>query len=277
MPAPIKTSNTAIDKKGNEKEFYNESVRTLLNHEDPLLPSFSPLYRQIKQMLILRLQQGEWQPGETIPSEMDLADRFHVSQGTIRKAIDELASENVLIRRQGVGTFVATHTNETVQYRFLKLMPDEQESISKSSSERKIIHFQETLANESVAQALKILAHEAVFCLSRVLSFAGVATILEEIWLPKHSFINLSAEKINNYHGPMYAFFETQFNVKMLRAEEKIKAVLPSLEQANHLKITVATPLLCVERTAYTYNNLPMEFRKGLYLTTHCHYKNELN
>ena len=88
------------------------------------MASFSPLYQQIKGLLLSGLRLGEWKPGEVIPSEMDLAARFHVSQGTVRKAIDELAAENLLVRRQGKGTFVATHAEQQVQFRFLKLVPD---------------------------------------------------------------------------------------------------------------------------------------------------------
>ena len=88
------------------------------------VPAFSPLYQQIKALILQSLQAGEWKPGEGIPSEMDLATRFRVSQGTVRKAIDELAAENLLVRRQGKGTFVATHAERQVQYRFLRLMPE---------------------------------------------------------------------------------------------------------------------------------------------------------
>ena len=66
-------------------------------------PAFSPLYQQIKGLILHSLQHGEWKPGEAIPSEMELAGRFRVSQGTVRKAIDELAGENLLLRRQGAG------------------------------------------------------------------------------------------------------------------------------------------------------------------------------
>ena len=88
-------------------------------------PAFSPLYLQIKGLILQGLQSGEWKPGELIPSEMELAARFRVSQGTVRKAIDELAGENLLMRRQGKGTFVSTHAERQVQYRFLRLRPDE--------------------------------------------------------------------------------------------------------------------------------------------------------
>jgi GntR family transcriptional regulator len=85
-------------------------------------PTFSPLYRQIKDFLIRSLEEGEWGPGDAIPSEGELATRFNVSQGTVRKAIDEMAAENMLVRRQGKGTFVATHSDPRSFYRFLRLV-----------------------------------------------------------------------------------------------------------------------------------------------------------
>ena len=91
----------------------------------PGAPAFSPLYSQIKALILQSLQAGEWKPGEAIPSEIDLASRYGVSQGTVRKAIDELAAENLVIRRQGKGTFVATHAARQVQTRFLRLVPDQ--------------------------------------------------------------------------------------------------------------------------------------------------------
>ena len=88
-------------------------------------PTFSPLYQQIKQAMLHSLQAGEWKPQEAIPSEMELAKRYSVSQGTVRKAIDELAAENLVVRRQGKGTFVASHNERHVEYRFLRLYPDQ--------------------------------------------------------------------------------------------------------------------------------------------------------
>src|SRR6266481_9143982 len=92
-------------------------------------PSFRPLYEQIKILLTQSLVAGEWKPGEAIPSEIELAARFRVSQGTVRKAIDELASEHILVRRQGKGTFVASHSEPSYQYRFLRVTPDSGEKL----------------------------------------------------------------------------------------------------------------------------------------------------
>jgi GntR family transcriptional regulator len=85
-------------------------------------PTFSPLYRQIKEFMIRSLEAGEWRPGDSIPSEGELAARFNVSQGTVRKAIDEMAAENLLVRRQGKGTFVASHDDPRSFFRFLRLV-----------------------------------------------------------------------------------------------------------------------------------------------------------
>jgi len=203
-------------------------------------PAFSPLYQQIKGLILQSLEMGEWKPGEMIPSEMELAARFRVSQGTVRKAIDELATENLVVRRQGKGTFVATHAEQHVQYRFLR-------------------------------------AGEAVVQVRRVLSFAGVPTILEDMWLPGTAFKGLSAERLAGWRGATYAMFELEFGVRMVRAQERLRAVAADAQQAPLLKVPKGHPLLSVERIALTYNDVPMEFRRGLYRTDSRHYRNDLS
>ena len=239
-------------------------------------PSFSPLYQQIKSLILRSLQAGEWKPGEAIPSEMDLAARFRVSQGTVRKAIDELAAENLLVRRQGKGTFVATHSEQHVRYRFLKLVPDGDRDAG-SPAERSILECRRTRATAEVARALGLRTSDAVVQVRRVLSFAGEPTILEDLWLPGTAFKGLTAEQMESYQGPTYAMFEIEFGVRMVRAEEKIRAVAADEQQAQLLQVPRGTPLLSVERTAYTYNDVPMELRRGLYRTDRRHYRNELS
>jgi GntR family transcriptional regulator len=238
---------------------------------------FSPLYQQIKTLMLQSLQSGEWKPGESIPSEIDLASRFKVSQGTVRKAIDELAAENLLVRRQGKGTFVATHAEQHVQYRFLRLLPDNGSPNSEGPAQRHIIDCKRLRASAEVARALAIRPGDAVLQVRRVLSFSGVATILEDLWLPGAPFKGLTAERLAAYDGPMYGLFETEFGVRMVRAEEKIRAVLPDAEQSQLLQVPKHVPLLSVERIAYTYNDIPMEMRRGLYLTDTHYYRNTLN
>lgn len=239
-------------------------------------PAFSPLYRQIKGLILKSLQAGEWKPGESIPSEMDLAARFRVSQGTVRKAIDELAAENLLIRRQGKGTFVATHAEQHVQYRFLKLVPDVGDASSEGPAQREIIDCKRLRASAEIARSLGLRTGDSILQVRRVLSFAGEPTILEDIWLPGGPFKGLTAERLAIYHGPMYALFETEFGVRMVRAQEQIRAVLPDRDQQALLAIPGDTPLLSVERVAFTYDGRAMEMRRGLYRTDKHYYRNDL-
>jgi GntR family transcriptional regulator len=238
--------------------------------------AFSPLYQQIKRLILQGLKAGEWKPGEAIPSEMDLAARFRVSQGTVRKAVDELAAENLLLRRQGKGTFVATHAEQQVQFRFLKLVPDSGTRGSEGPAQRNIIECKRTRASADVARALALRTGDTVLQARRVLSFGGTPIILEDIWLPAAPFKGLTAERLANYKGPMYALFETEFSVRMVRAEENIRAIPASKVHESLLNVKPGTPLLSVERIAYTYRDQPMELRRGCYRTDTHHYQNTL-
>lgn len=244
---------------------------------EPATPSFSPLYQQIKSLILQSLNAGEWKPGEPIPSEIELAARFRVSQGTVRKAIDELSAENLVVRRQGKGTFVATHAEQHMQFRFLKLVPDSGELGSNGPAERTIVDCRRQRASADVARVLALRTGDAVLQVQRVLAYGGVPTILEDLWLPAAPFKGLTAERLDEWHGPMYSLFETEFGVRMVRAEEKIKAVAAQDTHADLLQVALGTPLLSVERLAFTYNDMPMELRRGLYRTDGHHYLNELN
>jgi GntR family transcriptional regulator len=240
-------------------------------------PAFSPLYQQIKGLILGSLQAGEWKPGEAIPSEMDLAARYRVSQGTVRKAIDELAAENLVIRRQGKGTFVATHAEQHVQYRFLRLMPDSGDLGDEGPAHRTILECKRARATAEIARLLALRTGDTVVQVRRVLEFQAVPTILEDLWLPGVPFKGLVAEQMAHYPGPTYAMFEVEFGVRMVRAEEKIRAVAADAQAASLLKVPQGSPLLSVERLAFTYNDTPMELRRGLYRTDTHHYRNELS
>jgi len=237
-------------------------------------PSFLPLYQQIKSLLTSSLQAGEWKPGEAIPSEMELAARFKVSQGTVRKAIDELATENLLVRRQGKGTYVATHAEEQIQYRFLRLTPDEG---APAGMQRRLLDCRRMRAPADVARALDLKAGEAAVQLRRLLLADEKPVVLDDIWLPGTLFKGLSAEKLSGYRGPMYGLFETEFGVRMIRAEEKIRAVAAGEGEAAALALPVGAPLLLVERLSFTYGDKPVELRRGLYNTATHHYRNQLS
>jgi len=225
-------------------------------------------------MILASLQAAEWLPGAVIPSEMELAARYAVSQGTVRKAIDELAAQNLLVRRQGKGTFVATHQEDDWQYRFLRLAPDSGEKFLLTSQ---FLVCAKTKENSHIANLLKLKAGDTVIHIDRVQSFAGKPIVFEEIWLPAARFKGLDLDALNNWHGPVYALYESEYATHMVRAEEKIKAIAANEALAGHLQLPVGAPLLSVERVAFTYGNKPVEIRHAIYDTSEQHYENKLN
>jgi GntR family transcriptional regulator len=250
-------------------------------------PSFSPLYQQIKSLLVQGLQAGEWQPGQAIPSETELAARFRVSQGTVRKAIDEMAADNLLVRRQGKGTFVATHAEQSTQYRFLRLVPD---SGTQAPLQRRLLECRRQRAGAEVARALELRTGEAVVQVRRLLLAPDESApaaggeprplrplVLDELWLPGPLFKALTTERMESWRGPLYRLFEAEFAVHMVRAEEKLRAVAAGADDAALLAVAPGTPLLSVERLSYTYGDRPVELRRGLYLTSAHHYRNALS
>ncbi len=236
--------------------------------------AFRPLYRQIKLLIVQDMQAGVWKPGEAIPSEFELAARFGVSQGTVRKAIDDLAAENLLTRRQGKGTFVATHAEQTTRYRFLRLAADDG---SGRDLQRRLLHCRRVRASADIARPLELKTGDPVVFVRRLLLAEQRPVVLDDIWLPGRLFKDLNAERLAAYEGPMYALFEAAFGVQMIRAEEKIRAVAADNEAAALLEVAAGSPLLSVERRSLTYGERPVELRRGLYRTDAHHYRNELH
>ncbi|MBK6472668.1 MAG: GntR family transcriptional regulator [Betaproteobacteria bacterium] len=244
----------------------------------PDAPAFSPLYQQIKALLLKGLEGGEWLPGQVIPSEVELAARFRVSQGTVRKAVDELATENVLVRRQGKGTFVATHAESATQFRFLRLLPDDG---SPPALQRRLLDCRRMRAPAEVARLLALAPGEVAVQVRRLLlapqGLELLPVVLDDLWLPGTLFKGLTMERLQAWRGPMYRLFEAEFAVHMIRAEEKLRAVAAQADDAVLLAVPPGTPLLSVERLAYTYGDRPVELRRGLYHTAAHHYRNELS
>ncbi len=238
-------------------------------------PSFAPLYLQIKGLLEKSLEAREWRPGEAIPSEIDLATRYKVSQGTVRKAIDALAADNLVVRRQGKGTFVATHTEERSSlFRFLRIRRNDGGEVAPVS---RLLDVKRAKAGTDAARLLLLKAGEPVFVLRRVLDYESVPVVLDEITLPATLFRGLTKARYDAYRGSMYSFFEAEFGVRMLKAQEKLRAVIADAQSAGILGVKAGDPLLAVERVTLTYGDRPVEWRRGLCTTRHHFYVNELS
>ncbi len=237
-------------------------------------PTFSPLYRQIKALILQGLEAGDWRPGEAIPSESELALRFGVSQGTVRKAIDAMAAENLVVRRQGKGTFVATHDDPRAFFRFLRLVP-----LSGKLDQAKSIPLEcwRAKAGPEAARTLALKLGDPIVIVRRLLQFGAKPVVVDEIYLPGETFAGLALEVLRESQGSLYSLFENQFGVRMIRAEERLRAVAADRASAELLRVAVGSPLLSVERVSFTYGDRPMEWRRGLYSTVDHFYLNELS
>jgi GntR family transcriptional regulator len=236
-------------------------------------PTFSPLYRQISRLITRSLESGEWGPGDVIPSESELAARFGVSQGTVRKAIDEMAAENLLVRRQGKGTFVATHNDPRSFFRFLRIAANDGELQPLKSIP---LECWRAKAGVDVARTLALEPGAPIIIIRRLLRFGNEPAVFDEIYLPGELFPDLTLDVLKAGETSLYSLFETRYGVRMIRADERLRAVSADRVGAEALQVAEGTPLLLVERVTFTYANKPVEWRRGFYSTQNFHYHNEL-
>jgi len=235
-------------------------------------PSFKPLYQQVKELMLMRLTDRSWAPGDLLPSEGVLASEFGVSQGTVRKALDELTSENLLRRSQGRGTFVAEHTTNRSLFHFLNLVNADNE---KQIPQSRLVDMQLGLAEPDEAKALKLELGEQVVRIRRNRYLNDCPVIAEQITVPWKLTPGLEnlAEDLPN---TLYQLYEKRFGFSVTKASEWLSAISASPYEAAQLGLAVGTPVLCIQRLAYTYNAQPVEFRLSVCHTANHRYLSEL-
>jgi GntR family transcriptional regulator len=236
-------------------------------------PAFQPLYRQIKTLITQSLVSGEWHPGDLIPSEIELASRFSVSQGTVRKAIGELAEQNLLVRQQGKGTFVASHSEERSKFPYLRITPDRGALDDVAAT---LLDCRKVKLDAASGKKLGLAAGAGAVLITRVISISAKKAIYEEIRLPAARFKGLSTETIERHYCMLYSMYETEFDVRILHVEEQIKALAAEHAAAGHLGVPEGTPLLVIERVAYTYADKAVELRRSYCSTKEHHYHNRI-
>ncbi|WP_153108882.1 GntR family transcriptional regulator [Propionivibrio limicola] len=236
-------------------------------------PTLNPLYRQVIGLVMRSLESGEWKPGEVIPSETLLAARYGVSQGTVRKAIDELAAEHLLVRRQGKGTFVATHADPRIFSRFLRVAANDGD-LQPLRSEP--LGCWRVKAGSDICHALNVEEGASVMLVRRVVLSGEMPAIFDEVYLAADFFADLTQETLLAGDVSLYGLYESQFGVRVIRAEERVRAILADPVSARFLQVAEGEPLLLVERTTFSYSDRPVEFRRSIFSTRHLHYRNEL-
>ena len=230
-----------------------------------------PLYMQIKDLLVAQVTKGEWVPGDIIPSEIQLAQQLNVSQGTVRKAITELVETNVLVRRQGKGTFIATHDDDRALFHFFHIVND---SGTKILPECKTLSCRRKRASRQEASKLNLASGAQVVCIERIRNLDNLPTIVETIILPTELFGDLVKSRTCDLPNTLYELYETRFGITIHRAEEQLRAVAASEHDASLLDLDAGAPLLKIERTALTLDGTPVELRISRCSTSKHHYQN---
>ena len=233
------------------------------------VPSGQPLYKEVKLRITRGLVDGQWRPGEAIPSETRLAERFQVSVGTVRKAIDELVAEKILLRQQGRGTFVATHTLDRTLFYFFHLVGKDGR---KDTPDTELLSFVRGRADAHEAHALHIARGERVFRIRNRLRLVGDPVVIDDIVIPAPLFPDLDEATFGGREGTIYGLYQARYGINVIRISERLSATVAESGVDQLLDVPAATPLLSIDRVAYTYHDRPVEVRHSWVDTTRHEY-----
>lgn len=227
------------------------------------------LYRQVKKQLIEDIRSGTAAPGAALPSESELARRFNVSIGTVRRAVDELVAEHILVRQQGRGTFVGKLDRERFMFQFFKISG---RNGSSEFPEVRLHAFTRARATQEEAQALRLHGTQSVFCIDNVLLLKGRTVIHDHIVIACAMFSGLNRKLFLERSNTVYGLYQEAFGVTIVEADERARAEIINPTSARLLNLPADIPVLCIKRVAYTFDRTPVEFRISIVDTTDVDY-----
>ncbi len=231
------------------------------------------LYMQIKDLLVAKISEGDWLPGNIIPSEINLAQELGVSQGTVRKAITELVDSNVLTRKQGRGTFVSNHDTQRALFHFFHISDNKGHKVLPQST---VLSCRCKSATRQEAAKLHVETGSEIVRIERVRQIKGKPMILETITLPSNPFVDLTHEGSFDLPNTLYELYEKCYGITIHSADEHLRAVAATKRDAEMLNIDVGTPLLEIERVALKLDKTPVELRISRCSTKNHHYQNTI-
>lgn len=237
----------------------------------PDRPGFRPLYQQVRDLLLARIASGVWRPAEALPSEQTLASELGVSHGTVRKALDSLAADNLVERRQGKGTYVVEHTQESAHFRFFKLAYPSGE---RAMPDLKKASISVRLAKPAERARLNLGPDARVFQIRRDRTIDGAVAVRELIVVSAELFAGL--DKRQPLPNTLYTLYQSDFGVSIVSASEQIEAVAATRDDAEALGIAPGAPILEVNRTAYDITGRAIELRQSRFPTGKLVYSIEL-
>ena len=231
------------------------------------------LYRDVKRKLIADIASGAVPPGGALANETDLARRFGVSIGTVRRAVDELVADHILVRQQGRGTFVGKLDRERFMFQFFKIVPHEG---PREFPEVKLLSLSRSRATQAEARLLGLAGGASVFRIDNLLSLKGRPLMHDSIVLNASIFAGLTQAQFEQREGTIYELYQTAFGVTVVGAEERVQAVAAPGNSAALLGLEDSSPALRIERIAYTFDQKPAELRVSIVDTREADYVSRL-
>ncbi len=225
-----------------------------------------PLYRQVKSALLRLLESGQLGPGETLPNEAQIAKALQVSIGTLRKAVDELVHEHILVRRQGKGTFVALHNNDRFMFQFFHVEPRPDVFDPRVVPEREFpvvdnIGFSAGVASDNEAYSLRLRVGDPIFRIDNALSLGGQCIVHDRIVISASLFKGLTEKRFQERPNTIYNLYQTDHGISVIRTQERARAVAVSADVGRVLSMRAGTPVMEVQRVALTFGERPVELR----------------
>jgi len=237
------------------------------------MPTGQPLYKEVKLRITRALIDAEWRPGNAIPSEGRLAERFQVSLGTVRKAIDELVAEKILVRQQGRGTFVAAHTPDRTMFYFFHVVG---RNGRKETPQMQMLAFARSRADADEAAKLDVKRGDRVIRIRNLLHLSGQPIVIDDIVIAAHLMPDLDEASFSGREGTIYGLYQARYGINVIRIAERLSATVADAESAGLLGIAPGAPLLSIARVAYTYHDMPAELRRSLVNTAEHEYLSDL-
>jgi GntR family transcriptional regulator len=217
-----------------------------------------PLYRAAKRAILQAVESGALRPGQALPNEAALGGALGVSVGTVRHAVGELVAEHILVRRQGRGTFVATHSADRFLFQFFHV---ERDDGLREVPMVDMLAFERVRLDDEAASALGGKAGDAALRVENCLKLQGRAVVHDVLTLPAVLFKGLSEKRFRERPGTIYQLYQSDFAITVVRALERARAVAADRASARVLGVALAAPVLRVRRTALTFGDKPVEYR----------------
>lgn len=232
----------------------------------------TPLYIQIKEDLVGRIERGEWRAGDVLPSEQNLSAEYGVAPGTMRKAIEQLVADNLLLRQHGKGTYVTTIDWRSKQWGIFRLYANDG---SHDRPPARLLHHRFGVATDVEASKLALAKNAKVLRATRVRLYNNEPVVLEKLVIPLGLFAGLEKDELA-LPSALYIYYAERYGIFIVGADEALRAVSAGAEEKRHLKLKLGHPLLQIERIAYDIKGRPVEWRESRCDTSHHYYRHKM-